>query len=145
MPCVRRVRARRARANRTDRRAVRPVPRRQAGSPCRRPGPPRALVVAPWRERRSGRVRSPSRIRQDLARPRALDPRADRTPAERLAPEPRGFRRPGIRTSSRPIRNAGCGAREVQDRCVLEDLLAALLGLALLVYLGYALVRPERF
>jgi K+-transporting ATPase KdpF subunit len=28
---------------------------------------------------------------------------------------------------------------------VPEDLLAALIGLALLVYLGYALARPERF
>jgi K+-transporting ATPase KdpF subunit len=32
-----------------------------------------------------------------------------------------------------------------QDRFVIEDLLAALIGLALLVYLSYALARPERF
>jgi K+-transporting ATPase KdpF subunit len=32
-----------------------------------------------------------------------------------------------------------------QDRIVIEDLLAALIGLALLVYLAYALARPERF
>jgi len=28
---------------------------------------------------------------------------------------------------------------------VIEDVVAALIGLALLVYLGYALARPERF
>ncbi|MCC6495235.1 MAG: K(+)-transporting ATPase subunit F [Propionibacteriaceae bacterium] len=28
---------------------------------------------------------------------------------------------------------------------VFEDLVAALLGIALLIYLAYALVRPERF
>ncbi|NYG06563.1 K+-transporting ATPase KdpF subunit [Phycicoccus badiiscoriae] len=28
---------------------------------------------------------------------------------------------------------------------VIENLLAALLGIGLLAYLGYALVRPERF
>lgn len=28
---------------------------------------------------------------------------------------------------------------------VIEDLLAALIGLALIVYLAYALARPERF
>jgi len=32
-----------------------------------------------------------------------------------------------------------------QDRSVIEDLLAAVIGLALLVYLAYALARPERF
>jgi K+-transporting ATPase KdpF subunit len=32
-----------------------------------------------------------------------------------------------------------------QDRSVIEDLLAALLGLALLIYLAYALANPERF
>jgi len=31
------------------------------------------------------------------------------------------------------------------DGPVIEDLLAALIGLALIVYLAYALARPERF
>jgi K+-transporting ATPase KdpF subunit len=32
-----------------------------------------------------------------------------------------------------------------QDEAVIEDLVAALIGLALIVYLAYALARPERF
>ncbi|MCA0294677.1 MAG: K(+)-transporting ATPase subunit F [Actinobacteria bacterium] len=35
--------------------------------------------------------------------------------------------------------------RATQDRGVIEDLVAAVIGLALLVYLAYALARPERF
>jgi hypothetical protein len=34
---------------------------------------------------------------------------------------------------------------ESQDRFVIEDFVAAAIGLALLVYLAYALVRLERF
>jgi K+-transporting ATPase KdpF subunit len=32
-----------------------------------------------------------------------------------------------------------------EDRIVIENLVAVVIGLALLVYLGYALARPDRF
>jgi K+-transporting ATPase KdpF subunit len=42
--------------------------------------------------------------------------------------------------------SCGVAARHAaNDHIVIEDLLAALIGLALLIYLAYALARPERF
>jgi K+-transporting ATPase KdpF subunit len=43
------------------------------------------------------------------------------------------------------IRPGRSPLQQTQDRDVIEDLLAALIGLALLIYLAYALARPERF
>jgi K+-transporting ATPase KdpF subunit len=43
------------------------------------------------------------------------------------------------------VRALVSGRTAANDERVIEDLLAALIGLALIVYLAYALARPERF
>jgi K+-transporting ATPase KdpF subunit len=43
------------------------------------------------------------------------------------------------------VNGSGRGSRKSLTDSVIENLVAAILGLALLGYLVYALVRPERF
>jgi K+-transporting ATPase KdpF subunit len=57
-----------------------------------------------------------------------------------------GFRRQDrVNASQGDVNAAGPVPRESLTGTVIENLVAALLGVALLAYLVYALVRPERF
>ena len=50
-----------------------------------------------------------------------------------------------VKTSQGRVRALVRRSGAANDERVIEDLLAALIGLALIVYLAYALARPERF
>ncbi|MFT4226623.1 potassium-transporting ATPase subunit F [Micropruina sp.] len=50
-----------------------------------------------------------------------------------------------VKTRQSSVNTALGQPGRAQDRDVIEDLVAALLGLALLIYLGFALAHPERF
>ena len=50
-----------------------------------------------------------------------------------------------VKTSQGGIRGAVIAVREVFREGMFEDLIAAVVGLALVGYLLYALVRPDRF
>ena len=56
---------------------------------------------------------------------------------------------PGVRIPSRAgqasVNPRPRASAALHDRIVIEDLVAAVIGLALLAYLGYALARPDRF
>ena len=57
-----------------------------------------------------------------------------------------GFRRQDrVKGSQGDVNAAASVLRESLTDSVIENLVAALLGVALLAYLVYALVRPERF
>ena len=55
------------------------------------------------------------------------------------------FRQGIVKIGQEAVSHPRSGQPERHDRYVIEDLLAAVIGLALLAYLGYALARPERF
>ncbi len=56
---------------------------------------------------------------------------------------------PGVKVASRPVRAASPAHVTGEPGCVVggmwEDIIAAAVGLALVGYLLYALVRPDRF
>ena len=56
------------------------------------------------------------------------------------------WRRQGrVKTRQRPVTTPGLPPRRVCREGMFEDLVAAAVGLALVAYLLYALVRPDRF
>ncbi|MFT4296378.1 MAG: potassium-transporting ATPase subunit F [Micropruina sp.] len=54
-------------------------------------------------------------------------------------------RQGSVKTRQGSINTAIGGLGRAHDREVIEDLVAAVIGLALIVYLGFALAHPERF
>lgn len=61
-------------------------------------------------------------------------------------PDLRGFGcQDCVRTGQASVKSGFVGPGGPQDRLVIEDLVAVVVGLALLAYLGYALARPNRF
>ncbi len=50
-----------------------------------------------------------------------------------------------VKASQGVVNGGGSGSWEALTGIVIENCVAALLGVALLAYLVYALVRPERF